>query len=157
VTATGDAADIGSAAICESDLESDCWNAGYADLFSLEFASAVPVSEAVSTRSEPGRPPPGEENPPACGVDGLSVLADTGVVTAAALATPCARLAEMRASSEEPSAESPVVLVLPDRSRWTLDISGELSPPGMDEPGAFGSWMKQQRLPYGHDPDTQKV
>jgi len=72
------------------------------------------------------------------------------------------RFAEIRARSEtEVSLGSLLVLIERERPSvfdWEVALSEALLFPVFGFPATGTSvWMKQQRLPYGHEPDTQNV
>ena len=132
-----------------------CANVGYADLFC--FASDASAT-LVLTRSPSGRPPP----PPL--IDWKP--AEGGVVLAlpefececeCSVDDSCERFAEMRARSELDTSFGSL-FVLDERARPSgFAGGGAPSAPGPPPDAGSSVCMKQHLLPYGQDPDTQKV
>ena len=143
VTGAGDFAVIGSGAGSRIPLLA---KEGYADLFCF---TEGPSKAEVSTLSEPvgGRPPVNWKPLGfiSMGVDAVGLL-----------------LAEMRARRER-DASFGSLLVLIERARPSgRCCNGAFSAPGVPAVGGapeLGSsvWIKQQRLPYGQEPETQNV
>lgn len=143
VTGAGDFAVIGSGAGNRIPLLA---KEGYADLFCF---TEGPSKAEVSTLSEPvgGRPPVNWKPLGfiSIGVDAVGLL-----------------LAEIRARRErDASFGSLLVLIERERPSGRCCI-GALSAPGVPAVGGapeLGSsvWIKQQRLPYGQEPETQNV
>lgn len=128
-------------------------NVGYADLFCFDATGA---STFVSTRSEPvAGLCPNWKVPPSI------ALVAVGVVIPAFCSS--FRFAAMRARSDD-CASFGSLFVLMERARPSgaggvallVSVFAPGAPGGVPDCGS-SVWMKQQRLPYGHEPDTQKV
>ena len=132
MTGPGDIAGVSSFPETRMPL---CVKLGNADLFCL---LAFGSNTDVSTRREPGRP--------------VNVAGGVVLIGFEFGAMGSCRLAVMRASNEV----GPSFGSLSDRGRPSMS-EGLLS--WFPCPTAPGSsvWMKQQRFPYGQDPETQNV